>query len=190
MPESVQPAPSMAFYVCRGIFSAAAPISEEFICLPISRPAVFLRDFRELARSYLMYGSQAGAMSVLYSILQHLAAEQGREENGLLRPALTYLEANYADPTLNNTRLAEVAHISEVYLRRLFSAAYGVTPHRYLLELRIKVARGMLASGQGTVGRVAEECGFSSVYHFCRAFRAATGMTPTEYMRSFGQTKI
>ena len=32
----------------------------------------------------------------------------------------------------------------------------------------------------GIVRRI-EECGFSSVYHFCRAFKNKTGMTPTEY---------
>ena len=58
------------------------------------------------------------------------------------------------------------------------------------MDLRIKVARQMLGGSYASVTEVAEQCGFSGVYHFCRAFRAATGMTPTEYTRSFGESKI
>jgi len=32
-----------------------------------------------------------------------------------------------------------------------------------------------------TVATMAEECGFSSVYHFCRSFRQRAGQTPTQY---------
>ena len=171
-------------------FRTSAPISEEFVRFPLRNPSVFLHDFRELADAYLLRSSHLGAMSVFYNILRHLAASVAPSENDLLRPAVAYLEENYADPSLNNARMAAAAHISEVYLRRLFREAYGVTPHRYLMDLRIKVARQMLAGSYASVSEVAEQCGFSGVYHFCRAFRTATGMTPTEYTRSFGEVKI
>lgn len=171
-------------------FKTTAPISEDFICLSLQNPAVFLHDFRELSDAYLLRSSHLGAMSVFYNILRHLASAVAPAENDILRPAVTYLEENYADPTLDNARLAEAAHISEVYLRRLFREAYGVTPHRYLMDLRIKVARQMLGGSYESVTEVAERCGFSGVYHFCRAFRTATGMTPTEYTHSFGEVKI
>lgn len=171
-------------------FKTTVPFTEEFVRFPLRNPSVFLHDFRELSDAYLLRSSHLGAMSIFYNILRHLASAAASAENDLLRPAVAYLEENYADPTLNNGRLAEAAHISEVYLRRLFREAYGVTPHRYLLDLRIKVARQMLGGSYASVTEVAERCGFSGVYHFCRAFRAATGMTPTEYTRSFGEAKI
>lgn len=171
-------------------FRTVSPVSEDFVALPLRNPAMFLHDYRELSDAYHLRDSRLGAMSAFYNILRHLSSAAAPAENDLLRPAVAYLEENYADPDLCNARLAEVAHISEVYLRRLFREAYGVTPHRYLMDLRIKVARQMLGGSYASVTEVAEQCGFSGVYHFCRAFRTATGMTPTEYTRSFGEAKI
>ena len=42
----------------------------------------------------------------------------------------------------------------------------------------------LLREGKESITRIAEACGFSSGYHFCRAFRDATGDSPTEYRRS------
>ena len=33
------------------------------------------------------------------------------------------------------------------------------------------------------INAVAEHCGFSNQYHFCRLFKEKTGLTPTEYMK-------
>ncbi len=39
----------------------------------------------------------------------------------------------------------------------------------------------MLVDTPFTVAAVAEECGFSSLYNFCRTFKNKTGMAPREY---------
>jgi len=49
--------------------------------------------------------------------------------------------------------------------------------------MRIQKAKSLLTNGTHTITAVSEECGFSSLYHFCRAFKEKTGMTPTEYAK-------
>jgi AraC-like DNA-binding protein len=41
--------------------------------------------------------------------------------------------------------------------------------------------KALLTEGTEKIGAVAEACGFSSPYHFCRIFREKTGLTPTAY---------
>ena len=94
-----------------------------------------------------------------------------------------YIEENLADPDLSNDVLAQMSHISESYLRKQFHRQYHTTPKQYILELRLQKAKLLLSDTHCSVTEVAEACGFSSVYHFCRAFKEKVGMTPTQYAR-------
>jgi AraC-like DNA-binding protein len=51
-------------------------------------------------------------------------------------------------------------------------------------------AKQLLTDGMLTVSAIAEQCGFSSVYHFSRAFKQTTGLSPTAYAKQNHQTKL
>ncbi|MBQ8350563.1 MAG: helix-turn-helix transcriptional regulator [Clostridia bacterium] len=172
-------------------FDCAAPAIHHFLSIPLRKAEGLLRSYETLKEIFLYRHQRARAMSVLYDMLASLSAEAQREEGEtLLAPAMRYLEEHIADPDLQNGVLSDQAHISEVYFRRLFKEAYHTTPRQYILDLRMKRAKELLAGGVTSVSRVAELCGFSGVYHFCRVFRAATGQTPTEYRRRVGGVRI
>ena len=42
-------------------------------------------------------------------------------------------------------------------------------------------AKQLLSEGQKKISAIAEECGFSSTYHFCRSFKERVGTTPSEF---------
>jgi len=165
-----------------------------FHCTPESRPEGFaaaglrsdgyyLGAFARLQTLCLHPGSRQQAMALLYEMLDRLGQENRAQRR--LEAAAAYMEAHFADPALDNAALAEMSHVSEVYFRRLFAREYGVPPHHYLQSLRMTRARQLLGSTALSVSQVAEQCGYASVYHFCRSFRQATGATPTEYRRQF-----
>jgi AraC-like DNA-binding protein len=65
-------------------------------------------------------------------------------------------------------------------LARAFRAAYGTSPHEFLVHARLLRARQMLASGDRPAD-VAAACGFADQSHFGRWFRRAYGHTPAAY---------
>ena len=154
----------------------------EILSIPLSNPQSCLRDCETLRSIFLFGGSRAKAFSVFYGLLDKLSDAASPGTNPLL-PTIHYIEANLQDPSLSNTQLAAEAGISEVYLRKLFSRHYHTTPKQYILELRLQKARQLLTQSPATVTETAEQCGFSSLYHFCRIFKEKTGLTPTQYAK-------
>ena len=96
------------------------------------------------------------------------------------------MEERLFDPELQVAQLAEKTGISEVYFRRLFQQAYGMTPKQYICSIRLRRARQLLAESRMPIGAVAAECGFASLYHFSRAFHEASGISPSEYRARAG----
>ena len=77
--------------------------------------------------------------------------------------------------------------VSKFHFIRQFSRVYGLTPHRYLTERRMALAKALLEAGMG-VGAVCSRVGFSSVPSFTAVFKRYIGRTPAAYgqMRNFG----
>ena len=129
----------------------------------------------------LFEGNRAIIMSVFYSILHRLRSEN--TEQSRLIPAIKLIENNFRNPSLTNAELARECNISEVYFRKLFDEIYKTSPRQYLIEIRINKAKQLLTDGVLKVGAVAEQCGFTNQYHFCRIFKEKTGFTPTEFAK-------
>ena len=141
--------------------------------------SVFDNKLNELQKA-LITNSRAKAMSIFYDIVDGINGS-AKYSNKILEKSVNYLFENFDDASLSNEILAKRSGISEIYFRRLFKESFGVTPKQYVIDLRMKKARKLLVESRFNVSEIAEQCGFSSVYHFCRAFKKATSLTPTQY---------
>lgn len=79
--------------------------------------------------------------------------------------------------------MADELGTDRFHLTRSFKAAYGLTPHAYLVQRRLSHARRMLACDAAPAA-VAAATGFADQSHFGRWFRRAYGMTPAAYRRA------
>jgi AraC family transcriptional regulator len=79
------------------------------------------------------------------------------------------------------------AGLSPYHFLRLFERLTGLTPHQYVLRLRLREAARRLMTGRAKVLDVALDSGFGDVSNFNRAFRAEFGSTPREFRRNAGQ---
>ena len=85
--------------------------------------------------------------------------------------------------TLHVATLAAESGYSRAHFLRMFRAATGQSPHRYLLELRLTEAQALIAGGSTPLADIAAACGFSSHAHLSMAFRSRYGVTPSAYRR-------
>ena len=106
-----------------------------------------------------------------------------RLDNARLRRVLNYIE-EHLEGEITVAGLANLANLSTFHFTRMFAAATGVPPHRYVSRRKLENAKAMLATGKLPLSRIAFKSGFSSQANFNRAFRRATGVTPGEYRRS------
>ncbi|KAB0644358.1 helix-turn-helix domain-containing protein [Burkholderia latens] len=86
------------------------------------------------------------------------------------------------DGNIGLDELASVAGIDRFRLTRMFQRAYGTSPHAYLVRLRLRAARRLLAAGR-TPAQAAADVGFADQSHLGRWFRRAYRMTPAAYRR-------
>jgi transcriptional regulator, AraC family len=78
--------------------------------------------------------------------------------------------------------LSRLAGIDRFKLTRQFKQAFGQSPHAYLVRLRLRSARVLLAQGIEPV-QVAAQVGFADQSHLGRWFQRAYRMTPASYQR-------
>ena len=94
--------------------------------------------------------------------------------------------ARYREAGLDLVAQARALGLSRTRFVHVFRDVTGVTPHRYMLELRASHAARLLAGTRMPVTDVCFDSGFGSVPSFYAAFRAAYGTTPGAYRTAHG----
>lgn len=78
-------------------------------------------------------------------------------------------------------QVAESCHVSPFHFSRLFKSILQVSPHQYLLGIRLHQARLLLEGSDKPVSDIAFDCGFNSPEHFSTAYRKRYGISPANY---------
>ncbi len=98
--------------------------------------------------------------------------------------AKEYIDKNYS----KDIRISDIAQqvlVSESYLTHCFTNEYGISPKKYLLAVRISVAKKMLTETKMPCGKIAAIVGFTSPQRFNDVFRKSENISPTAYRNSF-----
>jgi AraC-like DNA-binding protein len=78
-------------------------------------------------------------------------------------------------------QLASLHRVTREHLTRTFTRRYGISPHRYLVQLRVNEACRMLRTTDASIKRIMLDLGFGSHASFVRTFRRYTHSSPTAY---------
>jgi AraC-like DNA-binding protein len=111
-----------------------------------------------------------------------------REIQPGIAAALLHLETRYAEP-LSPSRLARLAKVPPARFGRMVKRIFGLTPGQLIAKTRIAAGSQSLRDTDRTIAEIAHACGFSDHSAFTRAFRAATGVTPTEFRKFHGTSQ-
>ncbi|MDH1261626.1 AraC family transcriptional regulator [Pseudomonas sp. GD03944] len=101
------------------------------------------------------------------------------EAHDKLQRAAAFMQAHCAQ-ALKIDDICAAAELSPSYLTRAFKKLYGMTPHAFLLNQRVQLARLLLKRGE-SLAEVALASGFADQAHFQRAFKQLLAATPGQY---------
>jgi len=128
------------------------------------------------------------ASTLAHLLVRHLLRRYGRGPEprggpaGELRPGDVDVVAEYTRAHLAGVitldGLAGAVSLSPYHFARSFRATTGMTPHAFVTEHRLMVARDRLLRGDTSVTEIALSVGFSNISHFRRLFRRRYGLTP------------
>jgi AraC-like DNA-binding protein len=84
--------------------------------------------------------------------------------------------------------MADMARVSRFHFLRAFFRATGATPHAYILQRRVCLARRLIAAGE-ELTQASARAGFADQSHMTRAFVRQLGVTPAHYRRVVTEPK-
>ncbi|MFA6101801.1 MAG: helix-turn-helix domain-containing protein [Victivallaceae bacterium] len=103
--------------------------------------------------------------------------------------ALNFIRNNYMrDITAES--VSKHSGVSASYLRNLMQRETGHNFRHHLREIRMETAQHLLRESTDNISDIAAKVGYSSLPHFCEAFKKTAGMTPTEFARSLGSPSM
>lgn len=98
---------------------------------------------------------------------------------------VSYLQENYKE-NISIEELSKLFNLNTFYIIRLFKSKINLTPHAFMINLKINKAKELLQNGYSIVD-TALECGFFDQSHFHRNFTKIVATTPKEYKLNFVQ---
>lgn len=104
------------------------------------------------------------------------------------RKATALIQARF-DQDLSLGEVAAAVGLSREHFCSVFHKGTGLRFVDYLTRVRVDRAGELLRGTDKSIAEVALECGFQSISHFNRRFRALTGKTPTAWRSESGQGK-
>lgn len=123
---------------------------------------------------------------VFLQIVQFLSQHkmESVQINSPIEQIRLYIERHITE----NVKLAEISkdmYLSQEHIIRSFRQKYGVTPHKYILQSKIRIAMIMLHVTDYSIEEISSRLSFSDPHHFSAQFQKHTGYRPSAYRKKF-----
>lgn len=108
---------------------------------------------------------------------------QPRIAPGILR-ACNLMTSEIANPMLSTESLAKLSGFSPADFRQKFYRAFGISPIKYLVKLRMEKANNLLKNSSLNIKTIAVQTGFNSAHAFSRTFTRHFGISPRKLRKN------
>lgn len=108
----------------------------------------------------------------------------GEELPSLARQVRNYLDRNFTQQ-ITTKSFQDIFGYNEKYISTLFKSEFGISPSKYISELRLKMAKTLMQNNPDILTKdVAEMVGFSDAFYFSRVFKSHEGMSPSQFLKN------
>src|SRR5699024_7839256 len=97
-----------------------------------------------------------------------------------IKKVIIYIKNNYMK-NINVENMAQYVHLSRYHFSRIFKKHTNLSPHQYLIKIRINEAKSLLYLTDDSITEIAMKCGFSSLPHFVSTFKKHSGFSAKEF---------
>lgn len=125
-------------------------------------------------------------LSIFYEILAECYLQNHPQiiRNSKIQKSVDYILENYKKSNLSINEIASHSFMSQVYFRKLFKKEFGVSPQKYIINLRIQNAVKLMLSGYYTIKEIAYNSGYTDYKYFSAEFKRIKGVSPSSFMQN------
>ena len=161
---------------------------DDMYSFEIEETETFYHTFIQMERKHTFATTSYELMNLssLYDLTSQINGYGKKDDTyNVIEKAEKYLEENINKKSLTISQIAEKGNISEVYFRKMFKKKHNISPNKYINEIRIKKAKNMLIDDDVDINEIADQCGFTSIYTFSRAFKNIVGVSPANFKKKY-----
>ncbi|MBW8182337.1 AraC family transcriptional regulator [Shewanella nanhaiensis] len=171
-----------------GLPSSGAPYFPEAVVYDKSMADMLRTTFNTLKESDNRLLRESMVYATMVKLMARHSKHKGETQTqALAQPQLTLVKQFLDDhpaADISLEELARLAGLSPFYLIKQFQRAFGLPPHAYQIQSRVRLAKKLILSGHKLLD-VALECGFHDQSHLNRHFKRTMGVTPGLYAKEY-----
>ena len=174
-------------------FSADRPPSSQAFVMNVAQSEKLGALFKKLFSTWVSKkeGYYFESVSLLYRIFAEMQKDTSipNRHKSKIAPAMEMIHNEFLTRDFSLNELAAMCGMGESYFQKLFKEIHGISPKKYIIQLKINHACDLLRLERYIVTQIAELCNFSDVYFFSRQFKEYMGITPTQFINKYKSSK-
>lgn len=174
-------------------FQTDVPISDEAFCFKAKNSKLVRTLFKKVFSVWV--GKNEGyyfeCISILYKILSEMQKQNyiSGEQQKRIAPAVKYIEEHFLIDKISVEFLSRLCGISDSYLKKLFIKNFGISPIKYIIQMKMNYASDLLRSNLYSLEQVSEMCNYENYYYFSRQFKKYVGTSPYKFVKEYKSSK-
>lgn len=124
----------------------------------------------------------AKALGYFYMLMAEQEVSAPHKGNMYVENAKNYIRINYSQNPMI-TEIAQALNIDDRYLYNLFMRYEGLSPKKYLNQIKLRRACELLERTDAPIAEVAASVGFSDSFSFSKFFTKHMHLSPTAYRK-------
>lgn len=186
--RAIYPLPEQFAAVCQEVFESRD--GKPYFPEAVIRDPELAAQLRLLMTSLENTGERLLNETLLYAVMTRLVMRHSRTRHSFKRTpnsshALDLVKSfldDHPEADVSLESLARTSGLSPFHLTRQFKQRFGIPPHAYQIQARLRLAKSLLKKGERPA-QVAVDCGFHDQSHLTHHFKRALGITPGQFAR-------